>query len=233
MSSGVRTTVSALVVAAVAFSVLVAAGSSTAEAAPAADAAHTLGVDLSRDTGALQQGAAGGLYALSQDGVPSANVLAPLKIKAVAQKPTGSVLHPGGDVDHVAPGFFGAGGQQMFIYMQDLYPTYPYPYYGSAEYSTKVDQIAADVTSSPYRDRFVYVPFNEPDITWYTLDPNRSDYQTQLAKFLADWKVIVQRIRKDDPGAKVAGPNTRSGSGRCRSTSTSTRTAATSRCRAS
>lgn len=223
MSSRRRTALTALVVAvglsvggsavavpsgAAAASTPAASPPAPAAAAPAADAAHTLGVDLAADTGPLQQGATGGLYALSQDGVASANVLAPLHVKAVAQKPSGSVLHPGGDVDHVAPGFFSSGGQQVFVYMQDLYPTYPYPYFGSAEYSTKVDQIAADVTSSPYRDRFVYVPFNEPDITWYRLDPRRSDYQAQLAKFLADWKVIVTRIRKDDPGAKVAGPNT-------------------------
>ena len=59
-------------------------------------------VDLSANTGALKHGATGFLYGLGNDGIPSANMLAPLKPQVAAQKPEGGLQHPNGDALNVA-----------------------------------------------------------------------------------------------------------------------------------
>ena len=67
--------------------------------------------------------------------------------------------------------------------------------------------IIAALKASPYHRYFSYVPFNEPDWIWYTLDPARSDFAAQLAAFEQDWATVCRRIRAGDPGALIAGPN--------------------------
>jgi hypothetical protein len=105
-----------------------------------------------------------------------------------------------GDAMLVAPGYFASGGKQMQIYLQDIYPDWPYNQLGLQDYLKKVDLIARRVVADPDRDRFVYVPFNEPDNNWYgyTGEP--------LQRFLHDWLVVYREIRSVDPTAKIAGP---------------------------
>ena len=100
-------------------------------------------VSLDRDTGPVFHGASGALYGLSDDGVPGADLLAPLHIRTVSQKPPGGLQHPGGDADRVAPGFFGAGGELIFVLMQDIYPDWPYRDCGIDDYLTTIKSMAA------------------------------------------------------------------------------------------
>ncbi|GID90881.1 carbohydrate-binding protein [Amorphoplanes digitatis] len=170
----------------------------TTIATPARAAASQLTVDLAAGTGALRYGATGFLYGLGDEGIPNETMLAALKPQVTAQKAPDGLQHPNGDALRIAPMFKRAGGRDIQIYLQDIYKQWPYENLGIADYLAKVDTIARKVVADPYRSSYVYVPFNEPDLIWYS---------GNLAGLLADWRTVVRRIRSIDPGARVAGPN--------------------------
>jgi hypothetical protein len=164
-----------------------------------------LTVDLARETGPVFHGASGALYGLSEDGVPGADLLAPLHVRTIAQKPPGGLQHPTGDAAKVAPEFISAGGEWIFVYLQDIYPDWPYKDEGIASYVTKVKSIVSYLADDPY---YVLVPFNEPDWIWYdlkTADPVQ--YIINRDRFLADWTTAYLAIRSLNPDAFIAGPN--------------------------
>jgi hypothetical protein len=153
------------------------------------------------DTGPVFRGASGALYGLSDDGVPGADLLEALHIRTISQKPPGGLQHPTGDADRVAPGFFGAGGELIFVMMQDIYQGWPYRDCGIDEYLTKIKAMVASADS-----RFAFIPFNEPDWIWYDLKTADADqYIANRDRFLADWTAACQAIRSD--GALIVGPN--------------------------
>jgi hypothetical protein len=157
-------------------------------------------VDLSSSTGPLKYGASGFLYGLGNAGIPSVNMLAPLKPQVAAQKPEGGLQHPNGDALNVADTFKAAGGREIEIYIQDIYPHWPYDKLGLDDYLAKVDGVVRQVMASPNRGLFSYVPFNEPDQIWY----NKSD---KKRAFFDDWETVCRKIRALDPGARIVGPN--------------------------
>lgn len=106
---------------------------------------HPLKINLAANTGALKYGASGFLYGLGNDGIPSANVLAPLRPQVAAQKPEGGLQHPNGDAFDVAKTYQAAGGKEIQIYMQDVYPSWPYENLGLADYLPKVMHIVRQV----------------------------------------------------------------------------------------
>jgi hypothetical protein len=83
-------------------------------------------VNLSSNTGPIGYGASGWLYDQAEDGIPTDNMMAPLKPQIAAQKPPDGLQHPAGDAMHVAPSFKRAGGKEIQIYLQDIYPDWPY-----------------------------------------------------------------------------------------------------------
>jgi hypothetical protein len=176
-------------------------------AAPAS-AAATITVNLADSTGPVFHGASGALYGLSENGVPGTDLIDPLHIRTIAQGPANAAQHPTGHADQVAPEFVASGGQYLLDYMQDYYSDWPYQDVGIPSYLTAVDTIVAGVVSSPYASHYVFVPFNEPNDIWYDLNPADSDFSTQMAQFESDWATVYHRIRADDPGALIAGPNT-------------------------
>jgi hypothetical protein len=129
--------------------------------------ASTLFVDLSARTGPVKHGACGFLYGLGKAEIPSVNTLAPLKPQVAAQKPEGGLQHPNGDALNVSETYKAAGGREIEIYIQDVYPNWPYDSLGINDYLGKVEQIVCQVTASSNRSLFSYVPFNEPDQIWY------------------------------------------------------------------
>lgn len=155
-------------------------------------------VDLSSNTGALQYGATGFLYGLGNEGIPSDNMLAALKPQSASQKPPGGLQHPNGDVFDVENQFFRNGGQQIQIIMQDIYKNWPYDNLGINDYLDKVDTMVRKLAADPNHDKYVYVPFNEPDWIWYN---NSGKLQT----LFNDWKTVYQKIRSIDFSAKIAG----------------------------
>ncbi|MFJ2213861.1 CBM35 domain-containing protein [Streptomyces sp. NPDC101062] len=171
-------------------------------------AAQRLTVDLAAPEGKVMLGANGALYGLGDDGVPSDAALAPLKVTSVSQKPEGGAQHPNGDAISVSKSFFRNGGTDVLVLMQDMYAKWPYEDLGIDDYLTKVDRITADIAAAPNSERFVYVPFNEPDQIWYNLGvADQATYQANRDRFLKDWKTVYQRIRAVDPDARIAGPN--------------------------
>jgi hypothetical protein len=167
-----------------------------------------LTVHLASETGPVLGGASGALYGLSEDGVPGADLLAPLRVRTIAQKPPGGLQHPTGDADKVAAGFFAAGGELILVYLQDMYQDWPYQDGGIVDYLTKVRSAVRSLTDGPYRNRFAFVPFNEPDWIWYdlkTTDP--AQYIANRDRFLADWATACLTIRSVNPDALIVGPN--------------------------
>ena len=155
-------------------------------------------VDLESDTGTLRYGATGFLYGMSNEGIPSDTMLAALKPQVLAQKAPDGIQHPGGDALKVAPQFLRNGGKEVEIYMQDFYASWPYPY-NIADYLLVAADIARKVTLDPNRNKFVYVPLNEPDSNGY----NKTD---KLQLIFDDWHALYDVIRETDPMARIAGP---------------------------
>ena len=176
--------------------------------ATAAASGGTLTVNLASDTGTVLGGASGALYGLSEDGVPGSDLLSPLNIKTLAAGPANGAQHPNGHTDEVAPEFYSMGGKYLLDYMQDYYSDWPYQDVGIPSYLSVVDTIVDGVRASADASRYVFVPFNEPDNIWYDLNPSGSDFSTEMTQFEQDWTTVYQRIRADDPGALIAGPNT-------------------------
>ncbi|MCF1592753.1 CBM35 domain-containing protein [Streptomyces muensis] len=178
-------------------------------AGPAAAAdPQRLTVDLSASEGPVMLGANGALYGLSDDGVPSDAALEPLKVTSVSQKPEGGAQHPNGDALTVSKSFFRNGGGEINVMMQDIYAKWPYEDLGIDDYLPKVDKIAKEVAADPNSERFVYIPFNEPDQIWYKLGvADQAQYEANRDRFFKDWKTVYQRIRAIDPDARIAGPN--------------------------
>ena len=159
-----------------------------------------LHIDLAAHSGAVKHGATGFLYGLGNDGIPSANMLAPLKPQVAAQKPEGGAQHPNGDALDVANLYQAAGGREIQIYLQDDYPNWPYDNLGLEDYLARVARITQQVKDSPNRELFSFVPLNEPDQIWY----NKSERRQAL---LDDWVSIVRAIKAVHPAARIVGPN--------------------------
>jgi hypothetical protein len=157
-------------------------------------------VDLSADTGPLKYGASGFLYGLGNDGIPSANVLAPLRPQVAAQKPEGGLQHPDGDALNVSDTFLAAGGREIEIYIQDCYASWPYERLGMNDYLLKVEAIVRQAVTHPNHRLFSFVPFNEPDQIWY----NKTD---QAALFFSDWNAVYHKIKAIEATARLVGPN--------------------------
>ncbi|NEC88596.1 CBM35 domain-containing protein [Streptomyces sp. SID12501] len=184
------------------------AGTLPAAGPAAAAAPQRLTVDLSASEGRVTLGANGTLYGLSDDGVPSDAMLAPLKITSISQKPEGGAQHPNGDALTVSKSFFRNGGGEINVMMQDIYTKWPYEDLGIEDYLPKVDKIVKEVSADPNSEHFVYIPFNEPDQIWYNLGTSdQAQYEVNRDRFLKDWKTVYERIRAIDPDARIAGPN--------------------------
>src|SRR5918996_4058306 len=111
--------------------------------------ANTLLIDLSAKTGTIKYGASGFLYGLGNDGIPSVNMLAPLKPQVAAQKPEGGPQHPNGDALNVSDTYKAAGGKEIEIYLQDIFAEWPYEYIGMEDYLARVEGIVRQVVASP------------------------------------------------------------------------------------
>ncbi|MFI0818219.1 CBM35 domain-containing protein [Streptomyces sp. NPDC021098] len=203
----IRTAATATALAAALLAAAVPADADT-PAAPKATAAQPLSVDLAAPEGPVLRGANGSLYGLSDDGVPTDAALAPLKLTTVTQKPEGGAQHPNGDAVTVSKSFFRNGGGDVLVMMQDIYAKWPYEDLGIDDYLTKVDKVVRDIADAPNSERFVYVPFNEPDQIWYKLGvADQATYEKNRDRFFRDWKTVHDRIRAIDPDARIAGPN--------------------------
>ncbi len=192
-----------------------------AGAVPSAHAASavadaTLSVDLNpaQNTGEIIHGAAGFLYGVSSEDVPTTNTIVPLKSKILCTKGAVGTEHPYGDALDVAKTFLESGGQQVMMYNSN--------YYGVFGVTATIDQYCNDLknyicpavlawknawkqehgTSDNPKDNFgaididkaiVYIPINEGT-------PAGNN-------FYEAWEKYYSAIKEIDPKATLAGPN--------------------------
>ena len=170
---------------------------------------QSLTIHMDEQTGPLYHGSCGFLYGLGSNGVPSQNLITPLKPRVAAQKAPDGLQHPTGDVLDVARGFIDSGGEQVQVYLQDIYALWPYEYDGIEGYAAKLEEMIPKLAALREKDaslagKIVYIPFNEPDGIWYE-DIDRD--QGVQDKFQQDWLFIYHTIMRLDPEARICGPN--------------------------
>ncbi len=167
----------------------------------------TLTVDMTAKTGEMRHGSAGFLYGLGSDGTPNANMITPLKPGTAVQKAPDGLQHPTGDVLDVAETFIEAGGENVQIYLQDIYALWPYEYTGIDDYLEKIRVMVPKIKklreSNPkFTGKLVYIPFNEPDGIWFGNVNNDTSVQDTFNEY---WQKAYTLIRELDPEALIGG----------------------------
>jgi hypothetical protein len=198
-------------------------------ARPATAAApDVLAVDFAERTGDFRGGATGTLYGFGDEGAPTQSLINGAHITNTSQKAPYGTQHPSGDAIKVEDGFFAKNGEDMYIYMQDYYPEWPYnggrrpgddrtynledgTYTeggnGVWDFLEVIEFVTEAVaTDSDRPEDYVFLPFNEPDGgNWY---PN---WAGQKDQFLGDWQAVYEKIqevwaRHGLGHARIAGP---------------------------
>ncbi len=162
----------------------------------------TLTIDFSQQSD-LTGRAAGFLYGLAEDGVPTAEITESIGINTLATKPAGGLQHPIGDVNQVADTFTEAGGEYLFIYTQDMYDTWYYQFDSLELYNERVKKTVTEMENSEYKDKLVYCIYNEMDNgVWFGdhwVEENRY-------KFYDAWASTYNVVKEINPNARIAGP---------------------------
>ncbi|XEC94163.1 hypothetical protein AB6A23_23050 [Paenibacillus tarimensis] len=182
-----------------------------------------ISVDLAdKSLGDIYHGASAALYGLSEPNVPDINTIIPLKPSHISQKAPNGVQHPSGDGLRVADDFFEAGGGFVQILIQDYYGLWYYPSRTAEEYINEAvvpvvtavkaykDAWAAKNPGRNPDEKFVYIPYNEPeaDSTRFpSINANNSTGANSRNTFNNDWLQVYRVIKAIDPGAKISGPN--------------------------
>ena len=162
----------------------------------------TLTVDFSQQSD-LTGRAAGFLYGLAEDDVPTAEIVESIGINTLATKPAGGLQHPIGDVNQVADTFTEAGGEYLFIYTQDMYDTWYYQFDSLELYNERVKKTVTEMENSEYKDKLVYCIYNEMDNgEWFG---NHWEEANRYA-FYDAWASTYNVVKEINPNAKIAGP---------------------------
>ncbi|MFJ8028227.1 RICIN domain-containing protein [Streptomyces sp. NPDC096311] len=180
------------------------AGVTTGMATPSSAATPTVTVDLGTPTGAFHGGASGALYGLYGPDLPTNNLIEGMGLQTTNTKAQDGQQHPGSDALEVAKPFVDSGGKDIMIYMTDVYRTFGYERSSYAAYQAAMKTQVEQAKASPYKDRIVLVPYNEPDGMWY---PGMRTQSSPLAAFNAEWLQTYNFIKGLWPEARVAGPN--------------------------
>lgn len=175
-----------------------------------------------RSLGEMHHEGSGALYGLSEPNVPDINTIIPLKPSHVSQKAPNGVQHPSGDALRISDYFFEAGAHNVQVVMQDYYARWYYPSRTGEEYVNEAiipqtleikaykDAYAATHPGVDVDERFIYIPYNEPEQNgsrYPSLTSTSTTGQNSRAIFFADWKLVTDAIKAIDPGAKISGPN--------------------------
>ncbi|MFJ1535606.1 cellulosome protein [Streptomyces mirabilis] len=177
-----------------------------------------LAIDLADDTGAFHGGASGSLYGVYGDGLPSRNVLEGMRIRTVSTKAQDGPQHPGADALEMLPPFVDSGGEDVYIYMTDIYRGFPYEWPGAdgparfADFEAKIKkQVQQVLTMGDYKNHVVFVPFNEPEGNMFGTGEwsfNKVSWLNDPQYYFEAWKEVYHLIKDLDPDARIAGPNT-------------------------
>ncbi|MFI6622100.1 cellulosome protein [Streptomyces sp. NPDC050528] len=186
--------------------------------ASTAPASGKLTIDLGTDTGPFHGGASGTLYGVYGDGVPSRNAVEGMYVRTVSTKAQDGIQHPGADALEILRPFVEAGGQDVYVYMSDIYRGFPYEWPGDtgaerlADFTARIRRQAEQVlTLGAYKSHVVYVPFNEPEGNMFGDEEwsyDGTSWRTAPDRYFTAWRDIYRLIKELDPGARIAGPNT-------------------------
>ena len=184
-------------VAALTATAIVAAGGLVAVAGPAAAApgpASTLIVEADQPFRPVTHMASGSLYGIASANVPTVDKILPIKPHTFVQKPEGGTQQPTGDALSVAD-TAKAAGADVVIRLVDYLPGWPYRY-NKAEWLPAVEKMVNDTKASGKTNIVAYAIWNEPDITWQTVN----------GSFFDLWTDTYRLIRSLDPAMPIQGP---------------------------
>lgn len=191
----------------------------------------TVTLDASELTGEVTSGASGYLYGLSEDGVPSYNMVHSLDVSSVSAKTQNGLQHPIGEVGDIAGEVMSSGHcDYIVVYLQDMYSTWYYDWqnindmkaagtydwktYLTGTYFPLIKQSMESMMNSEYADRLVYCIFNECDNEiwfgeWVENEDGTgwNDFNEQGRRnFNEAWKMTFDYVRSIDPDAVIGGP---------------------------
>jgi hypothetical protein len=157
-------------------------------------------VDLSDSIRPVTHCATGALYGVTEN-IPSdiAGLVAPLRPYVYVQPALAGSGHqqPFGAAIPVSARLDSTTGEVM-IRLADICPNWPYSWPGSSSWLSQVSSVISSKKSSGRSNYYGYEIWNERHGTW---NSSNGDWYTVL------WKPTYDRIRSEDPGAKIIGPS--------------------------
>lgn len=169
---------------------------------PAQAAEATLVVNVDSPFRPVTHVAAGGLYALAENGRPADSTLLPLQLNTLTQPPPGvgqrpNGQPPAGDALQVASQADRVGAAQ-YIRMADVYPDFPYRWVGWSDWLSKVDtMVTSRLNATSVSNVTGWEIWNEPDGTWDTAN---------AGSFNDGWVRTYREIRRLDQLTPIVGP---------------------------
>ena len=178
-----------------------------------------LRIDAGTDTGPVHGGAAGVLYGLYADGMPSDNLVEGMNVRTVATKAQDGAQHPGSDALEVVQQLADTTGGDVYVRTTDWYRGFPYQWPGdtpeerlSGYWEVLADQLAmVQQLEDRYRDHIVIEPFNEPEGNMFGTGEWSYDGTSWLSDptdYFAAWDHAYGMIREALPDTRISGPNT-------------------------
>ena len=181
-----------------------------------------ISIDLATDTGAFKGGAAGALYGLYDDGMPTDNLIDGFGLKTNATKAQDGAQHPGSDALEVLQPLARTTGGDVYIRPTDYYRGFPYQWPGGTpearlddyfqHLGAQLDQVKTLLVTQPGLARNIVIePFNEPEGNMFGTGQWSYDGTSWLqdpAHYFAAWDRAYALIKKELPQVRVAGPNT-------------------------
>lgn len=192
----------------------------------------TVAFDFAKKTGEVKKGASGYLYGIAENGVPSAEMVESLDVQTIAQKVSGGLQHPVGDIDSADKLLKNV--KYEVVYLQDVYDTWYYKYddimtarskgeydwqeFINTDYLPKVEKTVKNMAKNKYNAPIVYCLYNECDNgTWFgdsVKDENpdnkygvRCDYNDKgKDNFNLAWKQTYDLVKGINKSALIGGP---------------------------
>lgn len=181
-----------------------------ASAAPGPD--DTLVVEADQPFRDVSYVATGSLYGIADEGVPSDELIAPIKPNTFMQMPPNGRQQPTGDTAKVWR-TAARHDADIVVRIIDYYPGWPYQFSwenvdGRKAWEDVIRDVVADVEASGATNVVAYAPFNEPDITWR---------EAENGDFLDAWKFTYDVLREEvGPDVPIQGPSFSDNIGRMR-----------------
>ncbi|PLS25184.1 Ig-like domain-containing protein [Bifidobacterium imperatoris] len=110
--------------------------------------------DLSKSTGAFMGGAAGTLYGVYDENLPSNNLVDGINLRTVSTKAQDGPQHPGADALEVAKNVTDSSNGKTFIYMTDIWRGFPYQWRSDSEATDPAYKAAVGDTSTYADDKY-------------------------------------------------------------------------------